>query len=145
MTSRIVFSGALIVGLSLAVGCKKNPKSTQPDSDPPVAANSNPTPKMTTGGNAGGGGGGNVGIIPSGAGGGIVTNPGAIAGGGGGAIQAVRKAARRTQALNEMNTLGQVISLMLTDLGRMPTKEQIVAELKLYPKVLEAVNEARSS
>ena len=40
-----------------------------------------------------------------------------------------------------MNTLGQMISLMQNDLGRMPTKEQIVAELKQYPKVLEAVNE----
>jgi hypothetical protein len=143
MISRIVLSGALILGLSFTLGCKKNPKSMQPDSNPAVAASSNPTPKTTTGGNAGGGGGGNVGIIPSGAGGGIATNPGAIAGGGGGggAIQAVRKAARRTQALNEMNTLGQVISLMQTDLGRMPTKEQIVTELKQYPKVLEAVNE----
>lgn len=124
------------VVLALAAGCKKA-KPKQPDSEPPpapaqAAPRSNPS-----------GGGGNVGVIPSAAGGGIVTNPGSIAGGGGGggAIQAVRKAARRTDALNEMNTLGQTISLMQNDLGRMPSKEQIVAELKQYPKLLAAINE----
>jgi hypothetical protein len=72
-----------------------------------------------------------------------VVNPTAAlgGGGGGGAVQAVRKAARRTQALNEMNTLGQVVQQMMNDAGRMPTKDQIVAELKQYPKLLEAINE----
>lgn len=141
MTNRIVLGGALLFALGLAVGCKKNQKSTQPDSEPPPGAKQDPSkkPNPAQGGNTGGSGGGNVGIIPSTVGGGIVTSTGG--GGGGGAVQAVRKAARRTQALNEMNTLGQMISLMQNDLGRMPTKEQIFAELKQYPKVLEAVNE----
>ena len=122
--------------LVLAVGCKKA-KPKQPDTDPP------PAPAQPAAKNNPGGGGGNVGVVPSAVGGGIVTNPGAATGGGGGggAIQAVRKAVRRTDALNEMKTLGQVIALMQNDLGRMPTKEQIVAELKQYPKLLAAINE----
>jgi hypothetical protein len=124
--------------LVLVVGCKKS-KPSQADSAPPPPA---PAPNVAKGNT--GGGAGNVGVIPTPVGGGIVTNPGAIAGsggGGGGAIQAVRKAARRADALNEMNTLGQVISFMQNDLGRMPTREQIVAELKQYPKLLGAVND----
>jgi hypothetical protein len=130
--------GILALILALAVGCKK-PKPTQADSNPPPAPA--PAPSAAKGGTNGVGG--NVGVVPSAVGGGIVTNPGAAAGGGGGggAIQAVRKAARRTDALNEMNTLGQVISFMQNDLGRMPTREQIVGELKQYPKLLGAVNE----
>jgi hypothetical protein len=123
------------VVLALAGGCKKA-KPKQPDSDPPPP----PAQPAAKGNPGGGGGGGNVGIVPSPVGGGIVTNTGG-GGGGGGAIQAVRKAVRRTDALNEMRTLGQVISLMQTNLGRMPTKEQIVAELKQYPKLLAASNE----
>jgi hypothetical protein len=127
----------VIVAVLAAAGCNKKPKETQPDTapPPPVAGGPKQQPANT--------GGPNVGVIPSGVAGGVVTNPGAVTGGGGsgGAVQAVRKAARRTQALNEMNTLGQVISLMQTDLGRMPTKEQIVAELKQYPKLQEAVTE----
>jgi hypothetical protein len=123
--------GILMLILALATGCKKS-KPTHADTDPP------PAPKQ----NAPSGGAGNVGVIPSPVAGGIVANPGALGGGGGGgAIQAVRKAARRTQALNEMRTLGQAISLMQNELGRMPTREQIVAELKQYPQVLAAVNE----
>jgi len=124
--------------LVLAVGCKKS-KPTQADSAPPPP----PVKESIKGNLSGSSGGENVGVIPSAVGGGIVTNPGAVAGGGGGggAIQAVRKAVRRTQALNEMRTLGQAISLMQTDLGRMPTREQIVAELKQYPQILAAVNE----
>jgi hypothetical protein len=125
----------MMLMLMPAVGCKKA-KPTQPDSNPP------PAPAPNAKGGTGGGGAGNVGVIPSPVGGGIVTNPGAVGGGGGGgAIQAVRKAARRTEALNDMNTLGQVISLMQTDSGKMPTREQIIAELKQYPKILAAVNE----
>lgn len=130
MTPRIVLGGVLF--LVLVAGCKKPKKPAEPDSSPPPVT-------QNTGGGGGGGGGG---IVPAG-GVGIVINPGGALGGGGsgGAVQAVRKAARRTQALNEMNTLGQVISFMQNDLGRMPTKDQIMAELKQYPKLLEAVNE----
>lgn len=126
--------GIAMLILVLAVGCKKS-KPSQADSAPPPPA---PAPNMAKGNT--GGGAGNVGVIPTPVGGGIVTNTGG-GGGGGGAIQAVRKAARRTDALNEMNTLGQVISFMQNDLGRMPTREQIVAELKQYPKLLTAINE----
>lgn len=128
----------VLVGVLMAValvGCnktKKVAKTTEPDSAPPAQ----PAP---AGGSTGSGG---EAIMPAG-GVGVVVNPQAAlgGGGGGGAAQAVRKAARRTQALNEMNTLGQVITLMQTDTGRMPTKEQIVAELKQYPQVLAAINE----
>ena len=135
--------------LAVAVGCNKKPKETQPDTAPPPPVVGGPKLPQPNGQLPSGSnqtnliGGPNVGVIPTPVAGGVVTNPGAITGGGGGggAIQAVRKAARRTQALNEMNTLGQVIALMQNDLGRMPTKEQIIAELKQYPKLLEAVTE----
>lgn len=130
----------IIVVLAAAAGCKKS-KPAPPDTGPPPAADRNPPAVPDSRAPQAGGSG--PGVIPSPAGGGVVTNPGAAAGGGGGggAVQAVRKAARRTQALNEMNTLGQVISLMQADLGRMPTREQIVAELRQYPQVLAAVKE----
>lgn len=132
MRSLLILSLMVVV----AAGCKKQkPKDPDTGSPPTVPGQRMPSPPPGDGGNP-------AGIVPSPVGGGIVTNPGAIGGGGGGgAAQAVRKAARRTQALNEMNTLGQVISFMQNDLGRMPTREQIVAELRQYPKVLEAVNE----
>jgi hypothetical protein len=125
--------GIAVLILALAAGCKKA-KPKPANSDPP------PPPAQPAAKNNPGGGGGDIGVIPTPVGGGIVTSSGG-GGGGGGAIQAVRKAARRTDALNEMNTLGQVISFMQNDLGRMPTREQIVAELKQYPKLLAAVNE----
>lgn len=117
----------LVMLAATAAGCgKKTAKNSQPDSTPPAAA-----------------GGGSGGIVPAG-GVGVVVNPQAAlgGGGGGGAAMAVRRAVVRVRdGLNEMNTLGQVISLMQTENGRMPTKEQIVAELKQYPKLLAAVNE----
>jgi hypothetical protein len=122
----------LVALLAVAAGgCgKKTAKNNIPDSSPPPS----PAPANTSSGGPA--------VVPGG-GVGVVVNPSAAlgGGGGGGAVQQIRKAARRTQALNEMNTLGQVISMMQNDLGRMPTKEQIVAELKQYPQVLAAVNE----
>jgi hypothetical protein len=54
----------------------------------------------------------------------------------------VRKAVRRTQALNEMNTLGQIIEQMRDPFGKMPTREQIVQELqRSYPQLHQAVQE----
>ncbi|HEV3387223.1 MAG TPA: hypothetical protein VG097_20560, partial [Gemmata sp.] len=47
----------------------------------------------------------------------------------------------RTDALNEMRTLGQEISLLLTELGRMPTKDQILAAVKMDKKLLTALND----
>jgi type II secretory pathway pseudopilin PulG len=130
--SRLLLIAAFV--LVLHGGCKRKPKDTAPDTPPPPApSNSSPAPS----GNAGSGG-----VVPGG-GLGIVVNPQAAlgGGGGGGAAQAVRKAARRTQALNEMHNLGLAIEAMRTESGRMPTKDQIVAELKDSPKVLEAVKE----
>jgi hypothetical protein len=125
--------------LVAAAGCKKNPKPAQPDSPaPPVASNPNPP----SGGNTGGGG-NNVGIVPAGAVG-VVTNPGGVTGGGGGggAVQAVRKAARRAQALNEMKNLGEFIAQLQDPFGKMPTKEQILADLKRSaPAIHKAVEE----
>ena len=50
-------------------------------------------------------------------------------------------AARRADALNEMKTLGQEISLLLTELGRMPTKDQILAAVKTDKKLSTAIND----
>jgi hypothetical protein len=83
---------------------------------------------------------GDSGLIHPGGGVGIV-NPGVI-GGGGGAIQAVRKAARRTQARNELHNLGLFIEQMRDPFGKMPTREQILQELpRSYPQVYQAIQE----
>jgi len=141
MTTRIVRGGALVFALALAAGCKK-PKPTEPDTaPPPVTPGPRQPPPANTGGAAGGP---NVGIVPSGVGGGVVTNPGAIAGGGGGggAVMAVRKAVRRTQALNEMSQLGLLIEELRDPVGKMPTKEQILASLKTTaPTIYKAITE----
>lgn len=73
----------------------------------------------------------------------MVGGPGALGGGGGGGtIQAVRKAARRTQARNELNTLGLLIEQMRDPFGKMPTREQILQELQRgYPQLFQAVQE----
>jgi hypothetical protein len=146
---RTVLALAVLLTVAL-VGCgKKTAKNTggsdTPDTTDQQSADAKGdrgTPPPPSGGGGGGSSGGGGGISSAG-GLGIVLNPTAAlgGGGGGGAVQAVRKAARRTQALNELNTLGQVISFMQNDLGRMPTKEQIMAELRQYPKLLEAINE----
>lgn len=61
---------------------------------------------------------------------------------GGGAVQNVRQAARRTNALVEMKTLGDLITLTYTENGRMPTREQITASLKQdAPAVAKGVEE----
>jgi hypothetical protein len=128
---KTMFVGVLMT--AVLFGCNKNKKPVKNDGVdqvPPPAAGAAP-------------GGGGPTVIPGG-GIGVVVNPNQAlgGGGGGGAVSAVRKAATRVRdGLNEMNTLGEVISLLLNDLGRMPTKEQIVAELKQYPKLLAAVND----
>jgi hypothetical protein len=116
--------------MTAALGCKKDKnaaKNNGPDVSPPPAAGSSGGPS----------------VVPAG-GIGVVVNPNQAlgGGGGGGGVMAVRKAVVRLRdGLVEMNNLGQVISLMLNENGRMPTKEQIVAELKGYPKLLKAVND----
>lgn len=132
-----------VVVLSVAVvGCgKKKVAEAGPDSSPPplppapVQPNPSPTP-------AGGGSGGPA-VVPGG-GVGVVVNPGAALGGGGsgGAVQAVRKAARRASALNDLKNLGELIESMRDPFGKMPTKDQILAEVKrTMPKVHEAITE----
>lgn len=131
---RVIVLLAVLAPLALA-GCgKKSAKSTAPDSSPPPG--DSPPGGSSTG----------PGVVPSGAGGGVVTNPGGAVGGGGGggAAMAVRKAARRTQALNELRQLGLTIEFLYNDTGRMPTKEQILAALKqdrAMAKVLEGIDE----
>jgi hypothetical protein len=126
-----------LIAVSLVSGCKKKPKEVPPDTAPPAASTPNPTPAPS-----GSGGPAGAGIIPVG-GVGIVTNPGAVAGGGGGgAVQAVRKAVRRTQSLNEMNNLGQLIEGLRDPLGRMPTREQILVEVqKTAPGIHKGIEE----
>jgi hypothetical protein len=118
----------LVLSVSIIAGCKKQ-KDLPPDSDPPPPVTANPQ----SGGAA---------IVPAG-GVGVVVNPNAAlgGGGGGGAVMSSFKAARRVGAQNEMNTLGQVISFMQNDLGRMPTQEQIMVELKQYPQLLQAIED----
>ena len=61
---------------------------------------------------------------------------------GGGAVQNVRQAARRTNALVEMKTLGDLVTLTYTESGRMPSREQIVADLKRdAPAVAKGIDE----
>jgi hypothetical protein len=78
--------------------------------------------------------------VTKGPGGGVVVAGGG-GGGSGGAVQAVRKAAKRTEVLNEMNTLGQVIADYDTTYGKMPNANEIKTTLRQYPKVLALVND----
>lgn len=118
---RIVLASVLV--FVVATGCKKKtPPAAEPDSAPAAVP---PSKNPSSGGDGGGG------VVPAG-GLGVVINPSAAlgGGGGGGAAQAVRKAARRAQALNELKNLGEMIELMRTDVGRMPTRDQIMAGIK---------------
>jgi hypothetical protein len=125
--NRIVLVAMMAI-LSI-VGCNKKPKETVPDSEPPPGKPStgkSATPPM---------GGASTGSTPS----------GGVAGGSprlGGVVGGVRGAARRTEALNEMKTLGLLISSLQGDLGRMPTKDQIMAEvMKTDRKLYAALND----
>ena len=84
------------------------------------------------------------GIVPAG-GVGVVVNPGAAlggGGGGGGAAQAVRKAARRAQAMNELKNLAETIEAMRDPIGKMPSKDAILAEAKKsLPMVFEGLTQ----
>lgn len=130
--------GILTVLCVIALGCKKQPKATEPDTSPPPGAVGQKRPPANSGG-----GNDNVGVLPAG-GIGVVTNPGAITGGGGGggAVMAVRKAARRTQALNELKNLGEFIASMQDEFGKVPSKERIMEALKTgAPAIYKAIEE----
>jgi hypothetical protein len=113
--------------LALA-GCKKKPAPAPAEPEPAPGLKKDGLP---TEGPAPSGGGGGSGIIAAGGGIGVVNPVQALGGGGGGgAVMAVRKAARRASALNDMKTLGELIELMRDDVGRMPTKDAILRQLK---------------
>lgn len=134
--------GAVLgVMLVLSAGCHKS-KPKPPDTPPPPAPSADAHSQESSGKKVGSGGetpGGGL-IHPAGSVG-IVT-PGVIGGGGGGAIQAVRKAARRAQARNELHNLGLFIEQMRDPFGKMPTREQILQELqRSYPQLYQAIQE----
>lgn len=114
-----------------AAGCKKPKPPAVPDVTPepgPVQkGDAQPAPQPAPSG-GGGGGGGSGAFSP-------------VGGGGFGAAQAVRKAARRTQSLNELKNLGEIIHAMHDELGRMPTVPQILEALKTAPQLLAAITE----
>jgi hypothetical protein len=130
----------VLVLAAAAVGCKKKkpaPANADPEPAPAVKADGlpaeNPPPS---------GGGGGSGIIAAGGGIGVVNPVAALGGGGGGgAAMAVRKAARRTQALNELKNIGEIIFAMQIESGRMPTVPQILDELKRTPQLLAGITE----
>lgn len=123
--------------LALA-GCKKKPKPAPP-------AEPEPAPGLKKDGlpsESPSGGGGSGGIIAAGGGIGVVNPQAALGGGGGGgAAMAVRKAARRTQAHNELKNIGEIIFAMQLENGRMPTVPQILDALKQAPTLLAGVTE----
>jgi hypothetical protein len=123
--------------LALA-GCKKKPKPAPVEPDPAPGLKKDGLPSESPSG----GGGGNGGIIAAGGGIGVVNPVQALGGGGGGgAAQAVRKAARRTQALNELKNIGEIIFAMQIENGRMPTAPQILEALKQTPQLLAGITE----
>ena len=98
---------ALLLPLVVLVGCKDDPPPPKAKTAPTPAAKAGDTtpPAFDRGGN---------------------TNYQA----GGGATQAVRQAARRTVALNDMKNLGTYIADLELQNNRMPTKADIVAAVK---------------
>ncbi|QDU18428.1 hypothetical protein [Urbifossiella limnaea] len=126
--------------LALA-GCKKKPKPAPAEPEPAPGLKKDGLPQEGPAPSGGGGGGGG-GIIAAGGGIGVVNPVQALGGGGGGgAAMAVRKAARRTQALNELKNIGEIIFAMQIETGRMPTVPQILEELKRTPQLLTGVSE----
>ena len=132
---------ALLVLLSalMATGCKKKATPTPADTTPTPAPA--PVPPPPNSGTPGGSGNNQVSVIPSGAGGGVVMNTGGVGGGGGGAAQAVRKAARRASALNDLKNIGELIEQMRDEFGKMPTKDAILNEMKKYPNLYAGIND----
>ena len=124
-----------VLAIFLTAGCNKKPKETVPDSPPPPSTTTPSPAKITTARSSSE----TVPSVSANSGG----NPssGTRTGGSGGLVQNIRQAARRTDALNEMRTLGQEISLLLAEFGRMPTKDQILAAVKTNLKLSAAINE----
>jgi hypothetical protein len=102
-------------GFLLAAGCEKKKAKTTPTTAATAKGGDTPPPAA---------GGGNTNYQ-----------------GGAGAAQNIRKAGKRTVALNDMKTLGQAIELKYNDLGKMPTKQEILADLSQYPNILSLVKD----
>jgi hypothetical protein len=67
---------------------------------------------------------------------------GNASGGGGGALMGALNAGHRAQAIAELHDLGLMIETMRDPYGKMPTKDQILMELKkTNPKMLKAIEE----
>jgi hypothetical protein len=60
---------------------------------------------------------------------------------GGGAVQNTRQAAKRTVALNDMASLGQLIELQYNETGKMPKVNDIKANLTQAQNLLTAIND----
>lgn len=126
--NRIVL--VIVLAMVPTAGCSKKTKEAIADTTPPPTTS---TPSQS----ASNSGVGNTGSPKAG---GVAGRP---SGGGasGGVFHNTRTAVRRTEALNELRTLGQEISILQTELGRMPTKDQILAAVKTNPKLTAAINE----
>jgi hypothetical protein len=134
--NRIVLGSTLV--FVLVAGCNKKAKETVPDSTPPPPVQSLP-PKLASnapgGTNAGG-------VSPGGGGGGGSSSGSLSIGGSGGAVQNIRQAARRVQAQAELDQLALTIEQLRDPIGKMPTKEQILADIKRsLPKVFNGIEE----
>src|SRR5262249_7500939 len=117
MTSRIVFCNALILGLSLVVGCKKGEKATQPDSKP--------VPYVSSGGGP---------TTPNQNGNLTVT-------GGQGAIQAPRMAAARTVNEAQMRDLHLSMSQSWLIDNKVPSVNEIMQEAQKNSQLLPLLKE----
>lgn len=104
---------ALLLTLAVLAGCKDNAPKAKTAATP-AAKSSDPPPAFERGGN---------------------TNYQA----GAGATQAVRQAARRTVALNDMKNLGTYIADLELQNNRMPTKADIIAAVKADPTVSKLI------
>ncbi len=102
----------LLVGLAVTVGCK--------DDAPKAKTAATPAAKSTE--PAAPSGGGNTNYVS-----------------GGGAVQNVRQAAKRVDVMNEMKGLGLTITQMEITNGRMPTKADIVAEVRSDAKLSKLI------
>lgn len=126
---------AVVIAL-FATGCKKKPKlgedgaNGQNDGGGAAVARGPGGGVVIDGGLNSSGGGGGGGTFSAGG------------GGSGGAVQSVRRAVTRLKdGLVEFKNLGLVIQMLHDQFMKMPTKDEIIAELKQYPKMQQAVKD----
>ena len=104
---------ALLLPLALLAGCKED--APKPKTAPTAVAKAEPAPS---------GGGGNTNYVA-----------------GGGAVQNTRQAAKRTVALADMSQLGVSITALADTIGKMPTAQEIQADLKSTPTLLKLITD----